>query len=109
MLLGGAVVPVFTGLKVVRVGYRGAPQAGNRGTEWQASGLALAHLRPEGHIQHSHLTQVTPMPRKPNYDFERKERERLKSEKNAARAKAKAKPAKDDAHSELPDEDKTSE
>lgn len=35
------------------------------------------------------------MPRKPNYDFERKERERLKSEKNAARAKAKEKPAKE--------------
>jgi hypothetical protein len=32
------------------------------------------------------------MPRKPNYDFERRERERLKAEKNAARAKEKAKP-----------------
>lgn len=33
------------------------------------------------------------MARKPNYDFERKERERLKSLKNAARAEAKLKPA----------------
>jgi hypothetical protein len=32
------------------------------------------------------------MARKPNYDFERKERERLKAEKNAARKKAKEKP-----------------
>ena len=30
------------------------------------------------------------MPRKPNYDFDRKERERLKAEKNAERARAKA-------------------
>jgi hypothetical protein len=33
------------------------------------------------------------MPRKPNYDFERKERERLKNEKKAARANEKAKSA----------------
>lgn len=33
------------------------------------------------------------MARKPNYDFERKERERLKNEKKAARAQAKEKPA----------------
>lgn len=32
------------------------------------------------------------MPRKPNYDFERRERERLKNLKNAARAEAKLKP-----------------
>ena len=32
------------------------------------------------------------MARKPNYDFERKERERLKAQKNAARAEAKRKP-----------------
>lgn len=32
------------------------------------------------------------MARKPNYDFERKERERLKNEKKAARASEKAKP-----------------
>jgi hypothetical protein len=32
------------------------------------------------------------MARKPNYDFERKERERLKSEKNAARAATKVRP-----------------
>jgi len=29
------------------------------------------------------------MPKKPNYDFDRRERERLKREKNAARAEAK--------------------
>ena len=33
------------------------------------------------------------MARKPNYDFERRERERLKNLKNAARAEAKFKPA----------------
>ena len=33
------------------------------------------------------------MARKPNYDFERKERERLKNEKKAAREKDKAKPS----------------
>jgi hypothetical protein len=33
------------------------------------------------------------MPRKPNYDFERKERERLKQQKNAARAEEKLKSA----------------
>ena len=33
------------------------------------------------------------MARKPNYDFERRERERLKNEKKAARASEKAKPA----------------
>lgn len=49
------------------------------------------------------------MARKPNYDFERKERERLKSEKNAARAKAKAKPVKAEDASELTDEDKAAE
>lgn len=32
------------------------------------------------------------MARKPNYDFERRERERLKREKNAQRAEAKLKP-----------------
>ena len=36
------------------------------------------------------------MPRKPNYDFERKERERLKNEKKAARASEKAKAAPED-------------
>ena len=36
------------------------------------------------------------MARKPNYDFERKERERLKNLKNAARKEAKAKPDKDE-------------
>lgn len=33
------------------------------------------------------------MARKPNYDFERRERERLKKIKNAERAEAKQKPA----------------
>ena len=32
------------------------------------------------------------MARKPNYDFERKERERLKNEKKAARERERAKP-----------------
>lgn len=42
------------------------------------------------------------MPRKPNYDFERKERERLKNEKKAARAseKLKSEPAADAAPEE---------
>lgn len=48
------------------------------------------------------------MARKPNYDFERKERERLKNEKKAARANDKAKasdaPADDTAQ---PDTDAT--
>lgn len=33
------------------------------------------------------------MARQPNYDFERKERERLKKQKSAERAEAKHKPA----------------
>ena len=33
------------------------------------------------------------MPRKPNYNFERLERDRLKAEKKAAKAKAKAEKA----------------
>lgn len=44
------------------------------------------------------------MARKPNYDFERKERERLKSLKNAARAEAKLKAAAEE-HSEQNPED----
>ena len=46
--------------------------------------------------------KVTSMPKKPNYDFERRERERLKNEKKAARAseKAKAAPADDAAPEE---------
>ena len=40
------------------------------------------------------------MARKPNYDFERRERERLKTIKNAARAEAKLKPATEDAAAE---------
>ena len=41
------------------------------------------------------------MARKPNYDFERRERERLKNLKNAARAEAKLK-ASDDEKSTAP-------
>jgi hypothetical protein len=37
------------------------------------------------------------MARQPNYDFERRERERLKKQKNAERAEAKQKPAADTA------------
>jgi hypothetical protein len=37
-----------------------------------------------------------PMARKPNYDFERKERERIKNEKRAAREKAKGEQPKAD-------------
>ncbi len=44
------------------------------------------------------------MPRKPNYDFERRERERLKKLKNADRAEAKLKPATDDAESAAPEQ-----
>jgi hypothetical protein len=44
------------------------------------------------------------MARKPNYDFERKERERLKKLKNAERAEAKAKPAADAVNTSAPDE-----
>lgn len=49
------------------------------------------------------------MARKPNYDFERKERERLKSLKNAARAEAKLKPAADEVEVNLPVEPPTDE
>jgi len=44
------------------------------------------------------------MARKPNYDFERKERERLKNLKNAARAEAKLKPPADAIATDVPDE-----
>lgn len=37
------------------------------------------------------------MARKPNYDFERKERERLKKQKNEERAQAKLKPVSADS------------
>ena len=48
------------------------------------------------------------MARKPNYDFERNERERLKKLKNAARAEAKAKPAEvEPADGSVPDEGTT--
>ena len=49
------------------------------------------------------------MPRKPNYDFERKERERLKKLQKAARAEAKAKPQGDESVAEAPDEAPTEE
>lgn len=44
------------------------------------------------------------MARKPNYDFDRRERERLKNLKNAAKAEAKAKPAADDEPAVVPDD-----
>jgi len=44
------------------------------------------------------------MARKPNYDFERRERERLKNLKNAARAEAKLKPPVDEVAAEVPDD-----
>jgi hypothetical protein len=44
------------------------------------------------------------MARKPNYDFERRERERLKAIKNAARAEAKLKPPASDEPVETPEE-----
>jgi hypothetical protein len=40
------------------------------------------------------------MARKPNYDFERRERERLKALKNAARAEAKLKPATEEGEAQ---------
>jgi hypothetical protein len=49
------------------------------------------------------------MARKPNYDFERKERERLKALKNAARAEAKLKPPADEATTDTHDDTKTDE
>ncbi|SDG74592.1 hypothetical protein [Pelagibacterium luteolum] len=42
------------------------------------------------------------MPQKPNYDFERKERERLKALKKAARADAKTKPVEDRPDGDTP-------
>ena len=46
------------------------------------------------------------MPRTPNYDFERKERERLKNLKKAARAEAKLKPQPaDDAETDAPSDE----
>jgi hypothetical protein len=44
------------------------------------------------------------MARQPNYDFERKERERLKKLKDAARAEAKLKKASDEVAEVDPDE-----
>ncbi len=48
------------------------------------------------------------MAKKPNYDFERRERERLKSEKNAARAEAKTK-VEQDAAAPVQPEDQNSD
>jgi hypothetical protein len=45
------------------------------------------------------------MARKPNYDFERKERERLKQQKNAARAEEKQKAAEQKAVVDAPEAD----
>ena len=49
------------------------------------------------------------MPRKPNYDFERKERERLKNLKKAARAEAKLKPQDEERPAETTDAPETSD
>jgi hypothetical protein len=49
------------------------------------------------------------MARKPNYDFERKERERLKRLKNAARTEAKPKEPADGAATVVPKETSTTE
>jgi hypothetical protein len=49
------------------------------------------------------------MARKPNYDFERKERERLKKLKNAARAEAKLKEPADEVAPVVPDDASTTE
>ena len=49
------------------------------------------------------------MARKPNYDFERRERERLKNLKNAARAEAKLKAPADEVPVVVPDETSTPE
>jgi hypothetical protein len=43
------------------------------------------------------------MARKPNYDFERRERDRLKQLKNAAKAEEKLKAAEADAPAATPD------
>jgi hypothetical protein len=47
--------------------------------------------------------------RKPNYDFERRERERLKAQKNAARAEAKLKPNVEESPAAPPVEESTDE
>jgi hypothetical protein len=49
------------------------------------------------------------MARKPNYDFERRERDRLKQLKNAARAEAKLKPPAEEGATESPAAPKTDE
>ena len=47
------------------------------------------------------------MARKPNYDFERKERERLKNLKKAARDEAKLKPTAQEVEADTSDDTKT--
>jgi hypothetical protein len=49
------------------------------------------------------------MARAPNYDFERKERERLKKLKNAERAEAKLKRPADEIEASVPDDRPTGE
>lgn len=44
------------------------------------------------------------MARQPNYDFDRRERDRLKKLKNAERAAAKAKPADPKTEDDVPDQ-----
>jgi len=66
---------------------------------------------------HPFTRRMDRMARKPNYDFERRERERLKNLKNAARAEAKLKApadqvatgAPDDVATGAPDETSTTE
>lgn len=52
--------------------------------------IALAFSRHD-HQMYRFKPEVTNMARTPNYDFERRERERLKNLKKAARAEAKQK------------------
>jgi len=47
------------------------------------------------------------MARKPNYDFERRERDRLKTLKSAARAEAKLKPVTEEAPPAAPEDPAT--
>lgn len=49
------------------------------------------------------------MPRTPNYNFERQERERLKKQKNAARAEAKLKSSVDETTPDAPEDGPTDE
>ena len=54
-------------------------------------------VAPEGAASVATATERIGMPRKPNYRFERNERERIKAAKKAARAEAKAEAKKEKA------------